>query len=1358
MTVVENINWSELLNNPIVTAQHGNDSNRIVTATETLQQAAHHLVEVLNERARLSANSAQCDKALSDAAAIVAILPGSGLGYLCTGDMHCQQGRYAAAISIYDQGLEAVSISDPYYHQLVQRRMAAETNNSKRVDFISCLPLDIVITNIIPRALSEFYCDVSSEYLYVSRAWQERFLRQPNGLYYHFGSERKRFFQQSHRVFSKDTSELGHPQLVRFAPYIQSLRVSMDGIHLDDLFSRARFPNLKVLDINCGHLTSGDPILSGLQIVAASLTHLYIMDGSCLRLSDIMESCPNLVSLTTDEMNVGVPLSTCYPKMKHLSIHKLTRTPLDYDTLVYLLSRFPSLLSLDITPRPDCRLLTILHEHCPCLQRLYFGSRSFPASNIEVHPDRRGVTLARLHGYRQHYMQDHVIQFLLTHQNSLETLECDGKIIKHGDAIWKLSDGGRLLQLNGNGDPTQSFTRLANLRFSEGCSLSCGPFITWIVKNAPNLKAISLIEPVLQPAIADVLIKSPHLSKLEITRLWEDDDLFSGDFEGIFDFFLYHISMGAQSTLQEIILHAGMRLYSELEWIHLISKLKCLKNLELLAHFIPMDCIPLLEAIGQGCPALEMLTLGKKDATFQAGLMAHLCKFSNLKCLRIRARALSDNDLVALTMIPSLELLYLECDVPDFIMQRLLKHIPKDSLWNDVCRRPTLTATRPHYEKRASDSTTQLQQCIQNVLTVLDDRAIVLTLSANFATALRDAAAMQEISPLSPLGYLRAAAIYSEQGRQQAVVDICNEGLSIVNVSDPGHSKLQETKTVAMQRDVCGLDFVSQLPFEIVMDVLFPMLLGDDGILDGKKRCPYLDVSKTWFDRIVQACGGGLHFKIADQYSYDEVVRHAQHTKTIQIGYCSQGLWISYFFQRANFCNLREIKIEGLKDDTITSDFVSSFKSVSNTLTHLTIRKSTKGIFQPTHPLRVVDILSNCPHLVMLDIDYQFYADFDAVPLTKTWPQLTTLSLSCRNSGISNEQFLEMLKRLPSLKNLTLHACIEPQSMTMIKRYGPVLRGLLLRANRTQSSSARHEQQHETQWMREGRGRLEKISFSDYSRNGDAWKVMRDMLQQHHNTLVHLDLDLEYAGNNDDDLFNLEYPCLKTLALRCRGSNSTCFGWWIMGKAPRLEELSFNTWVIASHPSLLDITPPSTLRKLAMVLSPSDKVDIPTAIERYLGQFAEHKENLALKELKIRYDFCHDIPQSLPAAIFRLKDLQHLSVAFFPKTTPWKINSFIQMLVGELSDLVSLELNSNTSPWSDGIQHLKRLKYLRHLGFRLSGYSKHSDIRGVFGNFRQLKSIRVFQSGTEGHNFIHKLKDQRPDIKAVADRVSSMSF
>ncbi|CDH54802.1 predicted protein [Lichtheimia corymbifera JMRC:FSU:9682] len=674
MTVEENINWSELLNNPIVTAQHGNDGSLIAAATESLQQAAHQFVKVLNDRAQLLANSAQFDTALRDAAAIIAISPGSGPGYLCMGDVYCQKGRYAAAISIYDQGLEEVPELDPYYQQLLQQRIAAETNNDKRIDFICRLPLDVVVTNIIPRAGLNCYSESSCEYLFVSRAWQERFLQQSNGLYFDFGQE-------------EDTFKAGHNQLVRFAPYIQKLSGSVfDDAELKDLFSRARFSNLKDLRICCDSTTLCLPLLNGLPLISDSLTHLEIVGLTTLPLRDILESCPNLVSLATEDIDIDIsslPVSH-HPQITHLSLYDIPgEEPPSHDDVIHLLSRFPSLLSFGISPTPDPNILPILHEHCPYLQVLHFGSIGKRLDAVDVHPRRKGIKSARLGGEIGYYItRSGLNEFLHLHRASLEEIEVYDDINEDG-SHWRLENGRDAPPpppppLRSRYAPTSqaedSFMQLVSIDFSKSESASSHEFVLLLISNAPNLKAINLRISHLRHEITNAMIKLRHLCKLEITR-WQWGD-YSDDYEGIIQFLEHHVGLGKKSTLNEITV-TTRTMASEATWIPFIAKLQCLTKLKLLADVIHADFLPVMEKIGRGCPALEELTLGVRGCNIGDRIIASLCQHSNLKCLRIGSTSLNPGSLILINLLPSLESLYLECNIPDSVMKMLREHVNK---------------------------------------------------------------------------------------------------------------------------------------------------------------------------------------------------------------------------------------------------------------------------------------------------------------------------------------------------------------------------------------------------------------------------------------------------------------------------------------------------------------------------------------------------------------------------------------------------------------------------------------------------------------------------------------------------------
>ncbi|KAJ8652403.1 hypothetical protein O0I10_011983 [Lichtheimia ornata] len=674
MTVVEYISWPELLKNTIVTAQHGNDGNRIATATKTLQQAAHQLVKVLNERARLFANSAQFSTALRDAAAIRAMLPGSGLGYLCMGDVRYQQGRYAAAIAMYDQGLQAAPESDPYYQQLHQQREKAMTNNnSKRVDFISKLPLDIVITNIVPRMEPVLTSAMSFAPLDVSRTWRERILKHPKGL--HFGFDE---FQ-----FNRD-KEL----IVQFAPYIQSLAGLMFELHLDDFFSGLHLPNLKNLAIYCRGATPRRPLMNGLQMVADSLTHLDIKGCPYIQLRDLVEPCPNLVSLIAADVELVMPSlpSSRFPNMSHLSLYEIEETDLTYNNMNDVLSRFPSLLSLEITPEPESRVLTLLHEHCPYLQDFFccYRSDDIHNYNYDVRPNRKGITSAHLGG---EYVQDDLIQFLHLHRHTLETIVFGCCNIDDNNCYWKL-ENGHVLQAHGHrrdmptsllpeNDPTQTkttFTRLVNVSFSDEDPTPSPCFMSWLLSNAPNLKTIDLNEPFFLPVVSNALINMRHLSKLEITMVAGTEEFY----DPIISFMKHHIAMEDRSTLEEMILQIDSRSMYTIGWLGLVSQMKRLKHLKLVANVIPKYSLRLLENIGRDCPSLESLTVGTiQGSDVTDGVIRALCQHPKLKRLTIGTRSISAADLFALPTFPSLERLRLQKSTPDSTKDILRQYIPK---------------------------------------------------------------------------------------------------------------------------------------------------------------------------------------------------------------------------------------------------------------------------------------------------------------------------------------------------------------------------------------------------------------------------------------------------------------------------------------------------------------------------------------------------------------------------------------------------------------------------------------------------------------------------------------------------------
>lgn len=133
------------------------------------------------------------------------------------------------------------------------------------------------------------------------------------------------------------------------------------------------------------------PSINGLQMIADSLTHLFIREcQGAFELGDVLESCPNLVSLTTWDV-IPEFSSSSYPKISHLALYDFD-AEYNNETMIDLLSMFPSLLSFEVTPAPSffAAILAVLHDHCPYLQLLYFGETPYHLDKIDVHPNRKG--------------------------------------------------------------------------------------------------------------------------------------------------------------------------------------------------------------------------------------------------------------------------------------------------------------------------------------------------------------------------------------------------------------------------------------------------------------------------------------------------------------------------------------------------------------------------------------------------------------------------------------------------------------------------------------------------------------------------------------------------------------------------------------------------------------------------------------------------------------------------------------------------------------------------------------------------------------------------------------------------------
>lgn len=193
-----------------------NPSNdeEIKDLTTDVRDCVEKLLSTMNARASLLVKAERLELALADAYTMMDIAPYSPLGYLRAGDVVSLRGQYGSAIEMYDDGIERASRSHPHYAQLVKAREAAYEKKNKRIDFISKLPLDVVVLNITPRILqrrTRFHLGKPCTYFDVCRSWRQR-LALADGLEYKVGPD--------------DLSKDGYQRVWDLAPFMRSLTVT----------------------------------------------------------------------------------------------------------------------------------------------------------------------------------------------------------------------------------------------------------------------------------------------------------------------------------------------------------------------------------------------------------------------------------------------------------------------------------------------------------------------------------------------------------------------------------------------------------------------------------------------------------------------------------------------------------------------------------------------------------------------------------------------------------------------------------------------------------------------------------------------------------------------------------------------------------------------------------------------------------------------------------------------------------------------------------------------------------------------------------------------------------------------------
>ncbi|KAJ8652920.1 hypothetical protein O0I10_011454 [Lichtheimia ornata] len=328
--------------------------------------------------------------------------------------------------------------------------------------------------------------------------------------------------------------------------------------------------------------------------------------------------------------------------------------------MVNVLSHLPSLVSLDVTPMPDTKLLPVIHQYRPNLKLLAYHSND--PCDLVYDDAQQGLEKFFIGQLSDTYSSDDLIMTLIQHCGSLKELRLIGAIT------------GNTMTLEGS---NIEFARLEKLEI-EATDESLIPLTTSIIQRAPHLHTV-YINPIgrEEEDLFNAIINLRHLRRFCAWTTTKHCPSFS-------KFLRHHIDLGKRSTLEE--LEIALEMFTTPKyWFSAIARLRYLRTFILWFCHRPtggagdyVDYRSIMSTLSEGCPSLENLSLFATYATIPKGSICPLHAHPGLRSLTIESQdEIPPGDITAILAIPNLKHLVLDVPMNDDMLQLLQSSIPR---------------------------------------------------------------------------------------------------------------------------------------------------------------------------------------------------------------------------------------------------------------------------------------------------------------------------------------------------------------------------------------------------------------------------------------------------------------------------------------------------------------------------------------------------------------------------------------------------------------------------------------------------------------------------------------------------------
>lgn len=416
-------------------------------------------------------------------------------------------------------------------------------------------------------------------------------------------------------------------------------------------------------------------------------------------------------------------------------------------------------------------------------------------------------------------------------------------------------------------------------------------------------------------------------------------------------------------------------------------------------------------------------------------------------------------------------------------------------------------------------------------------------------------------------------------------------------------------------------------------------------------------------------------------------------------------------------------------------DFISSFQSIGNTLTHLEFDQEHM-ILAPS------DLLVACPNLVSFSLWQTFPASFSSLPMKMTWPKMTTLSIRYGEGAVSDDEIISISQRFPALQRLTLNPCFGIRSAFMASQYYPAMNGIEIDISNWSVHATLFNRGTGYQELAVTRLCISKENWAD---GGGSFMDTSSILKQHQKALEDIKWKIfSTTRQNDevhnvDDFANIQYPRLKKLSL-LHG------GWWMLPNAPVIEELALSSRTINTHPEVLDTIPPK-LERLILDFDDWHNLQDSNSVVYYLYRVSQQCQ---LHELSIRFDNSENAGNVLDA-IDCLNHLQSLIIRFNCDWSEYQMEAFVERIANGCPLLSCLQLKCHNAPSTHLICTLKRFRFLKQLGLSVSSTDGHVSFWRALGSLSKLSSIQMYPKYAVNKPEVQQLKKQIPHVEVTSE-------